>query len=168
MNMPRIHACSWSHVTSCIWVYEGEPLLKKRPFSPSIQMFGEMAALFRNNHFRTLVPESKKRRPYRTICAHSSFLCTHFHLFLCVSWLCVCGWDCVSGTSVTLKDRWRRRFTANYFQLNGPWWAGWTTTECLQETSAPDKPAPPSLYGCYTEAAGSIFKYFTVQYFASL
>lgn len=153
-------ACSWFvlaaeymrlNLVKCFQRFQKETCQSKW-----LQMFEEMDAPFKNDHLGTLISGSKKFRVYPSVCARSSFFCTRFHLCLCVSWLCVRGWDCVSGSWVTLKDRWRGRFTANYFQLNGPWWAGWTTTKCLQETSILDKPAPPSRHGCHTEAAANI------------
>lgn len=155
-----VFACSWFvlaaeytrlSLVKCFQWYQKETCQSKW-----LQMFEEMDAPFKKDHLGTLISKSKKFRAYPTVHARSSFFFTRFHLCLCVSWLCVREWDCVSGSWVTIKDRWRRRFTANYFQLNGPWWAGWTTTKCLQETSIPDKSAPPSRHGCHTEAAVNI------------
>lgn len=106
-------------------------------------------ALFQNK----FISEGRKFRANCSGCARSS---SSFHVSS--TFVCVRGWDCVSGSSAILQDRWRGRFTANYFQLNGPRWAAWTTTKWLQETSVPDKPAPPSPHDCYTDAA---CRYFT-------
>lgn len=122
-------------------------------------------ALFQNK----FISEGRMFRADCSGCARSS---SSFHVsstfVLCVSWVCVRGWDCVLGSSATLQDRCRGRFTANYFQLNGPRWAAWTTTKWLQETSVPDKPAPPFLHDCYTEAACRYFTGMSAQNLAPL
>lgn len=43
------------------------------------------------------------------------------------------------------------------FSLMVPGGQGEQQQKCRQETSTPDKPAPPSLHGCHTDAAGSMF-----------